>query len=300
MNWSQWVSLIVILLQVVFLEGVLSLDNAAVLGAVVLSLPDGVDVPWPRVLRKVGRVLHPLLGDQRSAALRVGLLGAYVGRGLMLLMASFIIQNPWLQLVGAAYLIKISVSELGILDSSDEEDEEIAHQRERGFWATVVMVELMDLAFSLDNVVVAVSLSPMLWVVMLGVAIGMITMRFAASLFSKLITKIPSLGPAAYVLVFSIAIQLLAARLAGIEMTNLSRFTINVGILVLAAIYDKVPWFQRWVKPALRVSRYFFFGLDKVISWIFMPFGWIFKQIRNLGSHLFRNLASEASQEGDS
>ena len=35
----------------------------------------------------------------------------------------------------------------------------------KGFWATVASVELMDLVFSIDNVLAAVALSPKFWVV---------------------------------------------------------------------------------------------------------------------------------------
>src|SRR5258708_3395469 len=104
---------IVIVLQLIFLEGILSIDNAAVLGALVSPLPDDQDVLWPRLLRRFGRALQPLLGRQRTAALRVGLLGAYVGRGAMLFLASFLIHNSWIKLVGAAYLIRLAFDELG-------------------------------------------------------------------------------------------------------------------------------------------------------------------------------------------
>ena len=53
-----------------------------------------------------------------------------------------------------------------------------------GFWKTVLIIELADLAFSLDNVVVAVQLDPekRFWVIALGVGIGIIVMRFAAGI----------------------------------------------------------------------------------------------------------------------
>ena len=91
-------NLIYILIQVIFLEGVLSIDNAAVLGAMVSVLPKQDMVPWPGPLKRLGPPVHRLLGGQRSSALKVGLLGAYVGRGLMLLLANFIIHNHYLKI----------------------------------------------------------------------------------------------------------------------------------------------------------------------------------------------------------
>src|SRR5512135_3908478 len=93
-----------VIVQVIFLEGILSIDNAAVLGAMVSVLPKDKMVPWPGPLKFLGPPIHRLLGGQRPAALKVGLLGAYFGRALMLLLASFVIQNHFLKILGAAYL----------------------------------------------------------------------------------------------------------------------------------------------------------------------------------------------------
>ncbi len=40
------------------------------------------------------------------------------------------------------------------------------------FWATVVKVELINLAFSVDSILVAVAMSPKTWVVMTGGLLG--------------------------------------------------------------------------------------------------------------------------------
>jgi tellurite resistance protein TerC len=64
---------------------------------------------------------------------------------------------------------------------------------------------MMDLIFSIDNVVAAVSLSDKIWVVMLGVGIGILTMRFAAGVFSYAVEREPILQQAAYVLILNMA-----------------------------------------------------------------------------------------------
>src|SRR4030042_3552167 len=102
MDWS----IFAIILQLIFLEGILSIDNAAILGALVTPLPSAEPIIWPKSLQWLGKILNPMLGPQRMAALRVGLFGAYVGRGLMLVLASLIIHNPWLKIIGALYLIR--------------------------------------------------------------------------------------------------------------------------------------------------------------------------------------------------
>ena len=65
-------------------------------------LPKKEVVPWRGPLKFLGSPIHRLLGGQQPAALRVGLLGAYIGRGMMLVMANFVIHNDWLKLLGAA------------------------------------------------------------------------------------------------------------------------------------------------------------------------------------------------------
>lgn len=88
------IALITIVLQLIFLEGILSIDNAAVLGAMVAHLPDDKPIPWPKQLQFLENWGQRVLGNQRDAALKVGLLGAYFGRGFMLVLAGWIIQFP--------------------------------------------------------------------------------------------------------------------------------------------------------------------------------------------------------------
>lgn len=251
-------AVIFVIIQLIFLEGILSLDNAAVLGAMVAPLPNDAPIPWPPALRHVGRRLDRVLGMQRDAALKVGLLGAYVGRGIMLAIATVIIQNPWLRLIGGLYLLYLSLKYLGELGraSAKDSDGQPREIRATGFWAVVVAVELADLAFSLDNVVAAVSLSDEYWVVLLGVAIGIVLMRFAASIFSRLIEWEPNLETAAYLLILAISIELLLDDLFGIHFETIrlggiainaevQQFGITLAILGATLLLSRV----RWLRP---------------------------------------------------
>src|SRR3972149_2946006 len=156
---------VLIVLQLIYLEGILSIDNAAVLGAMVSQLPNEERIPWPAPLRFLDGPVHRLLGGQRLAALKVGLLGAYVGRGSMLFIASWVVQNRWLLLLGGLYLIKLAADHLGDIGpgSAEQDAEKVAgeplRRGGRSFWSVVVAVELADLAFSLDNLVAAGALS---------------------------------------------------------------------------------------------------------------------------------------------
>lgn len=267
---------IYIILQVIFLEGILSIDNAAVLGAMVSVLPKKEMIPWPGPLKSFGPPVHRVLGGQRAAALKVGLLGAYFGRALMLVMASFVIRNHFLKILGAAYLIKLAFENLGEPEPGEETQTRTKSVEGKGFWSVVIAVELADLAFSLDNVVAVVALSDNLWIVMFGVAIGIITMRFAAGLFTLMITKEPILKPAAYIVVFNIGAELLLHEFWGIEFNSTLKFMISAGTLVLAVVYARVKLFHV-LEPIFVWIGQGMANINEVLDWALLPIGLVFK-----------------------
>ena len=74
---------LIIIGNLILIESLLSIDNAAVLATMVLDLPE----------------------NQRQKALKYGILGAYVFRGLALLFASVLIKIWWLKPIGGLYLL---------------------------------------------------------------------------------------------------------------------------------------------------------------------------------------------------
>ena len=276
--------IIAIVIQLIFLEGILSIDNAAVLGALVSPLPNDIGIPWPTWLKNVGKSIGPVLGHQRMAALRVGLLGAYVGRGAMLFLASLLINNPWVRLVGAAYLIRLAFNELGDLTPDEETEEERHKALHPSFWGIVVTVEIMDLIFSIDNVIAAVSLSNQLWVILLGVGIGILMMRFAAGIFSYAVIREPVLKQAAYILILNIGLQLIMEGLWGVEISDLIRFAISAGIIVLCLAYAHISFLQkfRFILSWISIGMAYINGL---VNWTLWPF----KTVLNLILHGLRS-----------
>jgi tellurite resistance protein TerC len=282
MDWS----IPIIILQLIFLEGLLSIDNAAVLGAMVVHLPSDKAIIWPRGMRKFGDSLHPILGNQRMAALRVGLLGAYIGRGLMLLAASVIVQNPWLKVLGAVYLIRLAFDNLGMAEQG-EDDAHVNPVESKTFWSVVLTVEIADLVFSLDNVVAAVSLSDKIWVIMLGVAIGILMMRFAAGWFSYFIEREPVLKTAAYILILNIGIELLVSEFSTIEIGDFVRFGISIATILLCLAYAHSKFLQKF-KPVLVWIAQGFANFNEVIDWAMVPFIALFKLVFRLLTWLLR------------
>ncbi len=294
MDWS----FVVIVIQLIFFEGILSLDNAAVLGALVSKLPDDKPVTWPKALRRFGQQAHKFLGNQRTAALRAGLLGAYLGRGLMLFVATLIIQNPWLRIIGAAYLIRLAFENLGDENKEDEGEAQHRQSKVHSFWMVVVTVEMTDLIFSLDNVVAAVALSDKFWVIMLGVAIGILMMRFAAGLFAYAVLREPILKNAAYLLVLIIGAELLYSHLSGTEINAWLRFGISVATIVLCLLYAHLP-FKKNLHPLIAWVARGFSRINGLVNWLLEPLFALLGLIFNLGRAMVVHLSPKQEQTGD-
>lgn len=183
------------ILSIIFIEGLLSVDNAAVLATLVMPLPE----------------------KQRGRALRIGLIFAYIFRGAALLLAGYLLKIDWVKIVGGGYLLFLalkSIYEKTVHKNSiaDEVAEHIPKKRLFGmnpFWSTVIMVEAMDLVFSLDNVLAAGAFSQNMYIVCTGVFIGIITMRIVASYFVKLMERFPFLDFAAFIVIAMLGIKLM-------------------------------------------------------------------------------------------
>ena len=76
------------------------------------------------------------------------------------------------------------------------------------FWGTVVTVELMDIAFSVDSILAAFAISQEVWVLLVGGMLGILMMRTIAGFFVTLIDKIPEMETTAFILIGIIAIKM--------------------------------------------------------------------------------------------
>jgi YkoY family integral membrane protein len=173
-----------IIFSLVILEGLLSADNALVLAIMVKHLPP----------------------EQRKKALFYGLIGAYAFRFIALGLGIILIKLWWIKLIGAAYLLWLAVKHF--MSKSKEEDVNDEKVAKYGFWRTIVAVEMMDIAFSLDSVLAALGVSNKLWVLWVGAILGILMMRGVAQVFVKLIDKFPELENTAYILIGFIGVKM--------------------------------------------------------------------------------------------
>lgn len=170
----------------VFLEGILSIDNALVLALIVSTLP----------------------AHQHKRALSYGIIGAVVFRIVAIALAAYLMHWWWVKFVGGGYLLYLSLHYWWEKRKGAQEEKQ--HKtKARSFWMTVLVVELTDVAFALDSILTAVALTKKVWVVMTGGVIGLVMMRFAATIFIKLLEKFPRFEPTAYILVFIIGAKLI-------------------------------------------------------------------------------------------
>jgi YkoY family integral membrane protein len=202
---------IFVILVLVVLEGVLSIDNALVLGLLARRLP----------------------AEQRGKALGYGLVGALVFRVVAIFLAGWMLRSHFVKLLGGGYLIYLSLRHLllkpKVMKSKRATDEdpkrrldEVVPAPSAKFWPTVAAVELTDIAFAVDSILAAVALvaddrmpengkfHPKLWVIITGGMIGVVLVRAAASMFIKLLDKFPRFETAAYLLVLVIGVKLVA------------------------------------------------------------------------------------------
>jgi len=200
---SQPVTSLTVIVNLILIESLLSVDNAAVLATMVLDLPK----------------------DQRKKALKYGIIGAYVFRGICLLFASLLIQIWWFKPLGGVYLLVLAIRHFffhkpkEVVQTIEEElqdkQKSWLYRKTLGafgpFWATVILVELMDLAFSIDNVIAANAYSSNIILIWTGVFIGILAMRFVAQGFVKLMEKYPFLDTCAYLVLLILGTKLTLA-----------------------------------------------------------------------------------------
>lgn len=178
----------------VFLEGILSVDNALVLAILAKHLPK----------------------EEQKRALSYGLLGAFFFRFVALAMVGYLVKWTWVKFVGGGYLLYIAIKHLFFA-----EDPTAAGEKTKGmsFWKTVLVIELTDVAFAVDSILAGIALTPKIWIVFTGGVLGIVLMRFAASAFIKMLEKFPRLEKTAYLLVLIIGTKVIveALRIPGID-----------------------------------------------------------------------------------
>jgi YkoY family integral membrane protein len=214
----------------VLLEGLLSADNALVLAILVLGLPR----------------------SQQRKALRYGILGAFAFRILATLLAVHLLAVAWIKLVGALYLLYLSYSHFFGRPDSDERRAIRPATPWMGlsaFWATVVKVELTDIVFAVDSILVAVAMSPKTWVVITGGVLGIVMMRLVIGQLLVIVRRYPALVDGAFVIIAWVGVKLLLEFLRSIGLVHIEiNKWFSFGLIVLIFLISYA--YARRIGPA--------------------------------------------------
>jgi YkoY family integral membrane protein len=208
----------------VLLEGLLSADNAMVLAVLVLGLPK----------------------HQQKKALQYGIIGAFVFRSIAVVLAVYLIQVGWVKLLGATYLLYLVYHHFFRGEAGGDRRAPPPATALLGltpFWATVAKVELTDIVFAIDSILVAVAMSPKTWVILTGGILGIITMRLVIGQLLALVERYPPLVDGAFIIIGWVGLKLLieylhTAGYVGFEVPKWLSLGLIVVIFVIALLYS--------------------------------------------------------------
>ncbi len=153
------------LLQIIWVNILLSGDNAVVIALAARSLPI----------------------EQQKKAIVIGSAAAIVMRIVLTLVAAQLLQLPWLKLIGAVLLVYIGVSLV-----LPEGEEGVGKTAKAGLLAAIRTILIADLVMSLDNVIaVAAAAMGDTVLLVLGLLISIPLVIFGSTLLLKVIERFP-------------------------------------------------------------------------------------------------------------
>ena len=152
------------LFQIILINIVLSGDNAVVIALACRSLPP----------------------TQQKKAIIFGSVGAIVLRIILTFFAVYLLQLPYLKLLGAALLLWIGI---GLLKGDDDDAELEGHS---GLFAAIKTIVIADLVMSLDNVIgVAAAAKGSVFLLIVGLAVSIPLIIYGSTLILKLMERFP-------------------------------------------------------------------------------------------------------------
>ena len=197
------------------LEGLLSADNALVMAVMVLGLPR----------------------HQHKKALHYGLVGGFAMRIVATLLAVYLIRVAWVKLAGGLYLLYLTYAHFF---RQEEGADRLSPPKAKPMlglsplWATIVRVELVNLAFSIDSILVAVAMSPKKWVVITGGVLGIVALRLVVGQLLIIIQKYPALVDGAFIIIAWVGVKLITEyfHTIGVLHFEIPRW-LSIGLIIL-------------------------------------------------------------------
>lgn len=165
---GEWGPMGVQVLKIIWINILLSGDNAVVIAMACRSLP-------PRQ-----RMIGVMLGAGAAVLLRV----------FFTVILQYVLELPWLRLVGGFLLLYIAVKLL----TQNEEASEDSVEGSDNIWGAVKTVAIADMVMSLDNVLaIAGAAKGHPWLIIFGLVISIPLIVAGATLIMTLLTRFPIL-----------------------------------------------------------------------------------------------------------
>lgn len=229
---------LLVILQVIWIDAVLSIDNAAALAVLAEPLPTDKPAPWP-----LG-----WLGSQQQSALKAGMWMAFIFRGILLALAVYILTGPAHligSVIGALWLFALVIKHFFPQFPLRLPEVNANLSTVSQYWIAIGWIEVTDLTFSFDNVSAIAALSTEWITLMIGIVISVPMIRFAATKMIPLMGRMPSLEHAAYVLIGIIGVELLITRISTNRIDEIVQFFISISVVVMAVIYHYISTRRR-------------------------------------------------------
>ena len=209
----------------IILEGLLSADNALVMAIMVLGLPR----------------------QHQQKALRFGLIGGFGLRIIATVLAVYLIRIVWVKFLGGLYLLYLVYQHF--MQAGGAEARRAPPVAKPAFglsalWATIVKVEMVNLAFSVDSILVAVAMSQKQWVVITGGILGIVALRLVVGQLLAIIQKYPALVDGAFLIIAWVGAKLLLEYFhnihwVGFEIPKWLSLTVIIGIFIVSLLYAR-------------------------------------------------------------
>ncbi|MBI3460717.1 TerC family protein [Candidatus Acetothermia bacterium] len=182
MDWNAILPWLIALGYIIWVNIILSGDNAVV----------------------IGMAAHHLPGKLRKRAIFFGTLGAIALRIILTITANYLLKLDLLQAIGGILLIWIAVK---LIWEDDTADEKV--QAAQTFWHAMRIIIIADVIMSLDNVLAIAAIAQDDLMLTLGLIISMLLIMFGAALIVGLLNRWPWLNSVGAAIIAYVAVDLI-------------------------------------------------------------------------------------------
>jgi len=154
--------------------------------------------------------------------------------------------------LGGLYLVYLAISHFGKV--VEEGGKTITPKTT--YRGVIAQIALADIVFSLDNVISAVSFSDNIYIVMLGVGIGVVSMLFITPILSRLIHKYKGMPAAAYAIVGLVGVALIVETYSHVHIHDMYKFGTVALICIFTVWYEHSTTLRRISNPFLKSAQY--------------------------------------------